>query len=69
MPQSNDLSRFQIALEQDSTLIAVVEMSQVSRLAAATVPGGDRHPLGIVAGASRPEAATFMEACGCSSIR
>ena len=29
MPQANDLSRSLLTLEQDSTLIAVVELSQV----------------------------------------
>jgi transposase len=45
MPQSHDLSRSRIALAQDSTIIAVVEMSQASWLVAAMVPGVDRHPL------------------------
>jgi transposase len=45
MPQPHDLSRSRIALEQDSTIIAVVEMSQASWLVAAIVPGIDRHPL------------------------
>jgi hypothetical protein len=30
MPQPNDLSRSLVALDQDSTLIAVIEMSQAS---------------------------------------
>src|SRR5215210_6213709 len=45
MPQPNDLSRSRSALVQDSTIIAVVEMSQASWLVAAMVPGLDRHPL------------------------
>jgi transposase len=45
MPQPNDLSRSRIALAQDSTIIAVVEMSQASWLVAAMIPGVDRHPL------------------------
>ena len=32
MPQPNDLSRSLVALDQDSTIIAVVEMSQSSWL-------------------------------------
>ena len=32
MPQLNDLSRSLTALDQDSTLIAVIEMSQASWL-------------------------------------
>jgi transposase len=45
MPQPNDLSRSRSVLVQDSTIIAVVEMSQASWLVAAMVPGVDRHPL------------------------
>jgi transposase len=45
MPQPNDLSRSRSALVQDSTIIAVVEMSRASWLVAAMVPGLDRHPL------------------------
>ena len=45
MPQHNDLSRSLLALDQASTLIAVIEMSQSSWLVAAVVPGVGRHPL------------------------
>ena len=45
MPQPNDLSRSLAALDQDSTLIAVIEMSQASWLVGAIVPGVERHPL------------------------
>jgi transposase len=45
MPQSNDLSRSLAALDQDSTLIAVIEMSQSSWLVGAVVPGIGRQPL------------------------
>src|SRR5919112_4260976 len=45
MPQPNDLSRSLATLEQDSTLIAVIEMSQASWLVAGIVPGVERHPL------------------------
>src|SRR3954466_12012116 len=45
MPQHNDLSRSLLALDQASTLIAVIEMSQSSWLVAAIVPGIARHPL------------------------
>jgi transposase len=45
MPQPNDLSRSLTALDQDSTLIAVIEMSQASGLVGAIVPGIERHPL------------------------
>jgi transposase len=44
MPQTNDLSRCLTALDQDSTLIAVIEMSQSSWLVAGIVPGIERHP-------------------------
>jgi transposase len=44
MPQANDLSRSLAALEQDSTLIAVIEMSLSSWLVAGIVPGIERHP-------------------------
>ena len=45
MPQPNDLSRSPIALHQDGTLIAVIEMSRSSWLVAGIVPGIARHPL------------------------
>jgi len=45
MPQPNDLSRSPIALNQDGTLIAIIEMSQASWLVAGIVPGSARHPL------------------------
>jgi transposase len=45
MPQHNDLSHSLLPLDQDSTLIAVIEMSQASWLVAALVPGLGRHPL------------------------
>jgi transposase len=45
MSQPNDLSRSLAALEPDSTLIAVIEMSQASWLVAGIVPGVERHPL------------------------
>jgi transposase len=44
MPQPNDLSRSLVALDQDSTLIAVVEMSQSSWLVAGVLPGIERQP-------------------------
>src|SRR5437660_3853155 len=45
MPQLNDLSRSLVTLEQDATLIAVIEMGQSSWLVAGIVPGVERHPL------------------------
>src|SRR5260370_34695996 len=45
MPQSNDMSRSLAALDQDSTLVAVIEMSQSTGLVAGIVPGINRQPL------------------------
>jgi hypothetical protein len=45
MPQPNDLSRSLVTLEQDATLIAVIEMSLKSWLVAGIVPGVERQPL------------------------
>ena len=45
MPQPNDLSRSLAAFDQDSTLIAVIEMSQSNWLVAGLVPGIERQPL------------------------
>ena len=45
MPQPSELSRSLTVLEQNSTLIAVIEMSQSSWLVAGLVPGIERHPL------------------------
>jgi transposase len=45
MPQRNDLSRSLVTLEQDATLIAVIEMSLTSWLVAGIVPGIERQPL------------------------
>ena len=39
MPQLNDLSRSLVALDQNSTIIAVVELSHSSRLVAGVLPG------------------------------
>jgi transposase len=44
MTKFNDLSRSLVALEQDSTLIAVIEMSQASWLVGGVIPGLDREP-------------------------
>src|ERR1700758_4909136 len=45
MSQAFDASKSLTALEQDSTLIAVIEMSQSKWLVAAVVPGIKRQPL------------------------
>src|SRR2546427_11854313 len=44
MPQLNDLSRSLVALDQDSTIIAVVELSQSRWLVAGVLPGIERQP-------------------------
>ena len=45
MTQVSDLSRSLVALKQDSTLVAVVELSASSWLVAGLVPGVDGKPL------------------------
>ena len=45
MQTPNDLSQSRIVLKQDSTLIAVIEMSLSSWLVAGIVPGVKRQPL------------------------
>ena len=45
MSKSNGLSKCLTAFDQDSTLVAVVEMSQSSWLVAGIVPGIERQPL------------------------
>src|SRR4051794_20548666 len=45
MPRPNDSHRSLLLLEQESTLIAVVELSHSSWLVAGIVPGLERHPL------------------------
>src|SRR5215207_1464366 len=45
MPKPADLNRCLAALDQDHTIIAVIEMSQSSWLVAGIVPGIARHPL------------------------
>jgi transposase len=49
MPQTNDLSRCLTALDQDSTIIAVIEMGLNGWLVAGFVPGVRRHPLKKIA--------------------
>ena len=44
MPQPNDLSKSLVALDHNSTIIAVVEMSQSSWLVGGVVPGIERQP-------------------------
>src|SRR5271155_3431900 len=44
MSQPNDLSRSLVALDQNSTIIAVIEMSQSSWLVAGVLPGIEHQP-------------------------
>jgi hypothetical protein len=44
MPQPNDLNKSLVALDQNSTIIAVVELSQSSWLVAGVLPGIERQP-------------------------
>ena len=45
MAMKNDLSRSLVPIVQENTLVAVLEMSQSSWLAAGVVPGIERQPL------------------------
>jgi transposase len=56
MTQVDDLSRCLAALDENSTLVAVVEMSQSSWLTAGLLPGVDRRPLKKL----EPDAATLL---------
>ena len=44
MPQPNDLSRSLVTLDQNSTIIAVVELSHSSWLVGGVLPGIERQP-------------------------
>src|SRR4051794_1313476 len=59
MPELNDQSRSHTVLKQDSTLIAVLEMSQSAWLVAGLVPGIERHPLKKI---------DADQVCGCLSV-
>ncbi|TCU02841.1 hypothetical protein [Rhizobium sullae] len=43
MSQSFDASKFLVALDQDSTIIVVIEMSQSNWLVAGVIPGLERQ--------------------------
>ena len=45
MPKFDDLSRSLVALDQDNTLIAVIELSRSSWLVGGVVPGVEREPI------------------------
>ena len=49
MPQPNDLSRSLVALDQNSTIIAVVELSQSSWLVGGVLPGMLREDMVVAA--------------------
>ena len=44
MPKFNDLSRSLVAFDQDSTLVAVIEMGSAGWLVGGLVPGVSRAP-------------------------
>ena len=44
MPGTDDLSRSLVALEEDSTLVAVIDMTLSSRVVLGGVPGLRRRP-------------------------
>jgi transposase len=56
MPKFDDLSRSLVALDQDSTLIAVIELSRSSWLVGGVVPGIEREPMKKLA----PDAAGLL---------
>jgi transposase len=56
MSQPNDLSRCLVSLEQETTLVAVIELSQSSWLIVGTVPGIERQPLKKIV----PDEATLL---------
>jgi transposase len=56
MPKFDDLSRSLVALDQDSTLIAVIELSRSSWLVGGLVPGLAREPIKKLA----PDAAALL---------
>jgi transposase len=49
MPQPHDFSKSLVPFENDTTLVAVIELSQSSWLVAGSVPGLDRQPLKKIA--------------------
>ena len=61
----NDLSRSLTALDMDTTLIAVVEMSQSSWLVAGIVPNVERQPLK----SSRPTSERCSGCCSAGGTR
>ena len=67
MQTPNDLNQSRIVLRQDSTLIAVIEMSQSSWLVAGIVPGVERQLASDAAASTRhsrrPRASSTAGAC------
>jgi hypothetical protein len=62
MPKFDDLSRSLVALDQDSTLISVIELSQSRWLVGGIVPGVDREPMKKLA--ADPDALLRCGSCG-----
>jgi hypothetical protein len=61
MPQPNDLSRSLVALDQDSTIIAVVEMSQSSWLVAGKTSCVRSTPPDRCSPPSQPDSNAILE--------
>ena len=71
MPQANDLSRCLVTLEQDDTLIAVIELSQASWLVAGIVPAIERRLIpaaGSSDGRSAPHATAVWAGSICQEL-
>ena len=56
MPQPNDLSRSLVAVDQNSTIIAVIELSYSSWLVAGMLPVIERQPRPSGRGSRRSDA-------------
>jgi hypothetical protein len=65
MSQPNDLGRSLVSLEQEATLVAVIELSQSSWLIAGTVPGIERQPLKKIV----PDEAALLRLCTAGATR
>ena len=67
-PQPNDLSRSLVALDQNSTIIAVVELSQSSWLVGGVVPGIELVPMRRLRPRRVPPAASYHKAARVESL-
>ena len=63
MPQQNDSSRSFVALDHNSTIVAVVELSQSSWLVGGMLPGIERQPR-----KKKARAEPRTAACGAASL-